>query len=79
VTTKEIAKEIRKKLKVLGFKRGQISVTAPNVYSVRVTLKDRSINIDPIEKMCKQFESYRRDQATGEILQGGNTFVFVQY
>ena len=32
-----------------------------------------------IEQLTKGYESYERDEFTGEILSGGNTFVFANY
>jgi hypothetical protein len=33
---------------------------------------------DQIQLLLKEYESFDRDEMTGEILSGGNTFLFVQ-
>lgn len=45
----------------------------------KITIKDLAIDIKEIEQLAKGYESYERDEFTGEILSGGNTFVFVNY
>jgi len=38
-----------------------------------------AIDIKEIEQLAKGYENYECDEVTGEILSGGNTFVFVNY
>jgi hypothetical protein len=81
--SKETAKAVRQLIKKeLNLSSRQVSVT--NQYggtssAVYVNVKKLDIDLKPIEKLTDQFENYDRDQATGEILMGGNTYIFVQY
>lgn len=77
ITTKERVQEIRKTLKSNGYSNRQISVTYDG--AIWVTIKDSNIKLEDIENLVKKYENYRTDEITGEILSGGNTFVFVQY
>lgn len=77
MTTKERVQAIRNTLKSNGYSNRQISVT--NDGAIWVTIKDSNIKLEDIENLVKKYEHYYADEATGEILSGGNTFVFVQY
>jgi len=72
---KEQAKEIRKILK-REFPTTKFSVRS-DVYSVNISYND-SIPAILVEKHVKQFESIDRCEMTGEILSGGNSFIFVR-
>ena len=79
MTTKEKAKALREQLKrVLGLTPRAVSVTM-DAGSLRVCIKDMMVNIEKVEKIAGQYESIRRDERSGEILCGGNTFVSVSY
>lgn len=74
------AKNIRAALKSeLGLSAKQVSVTTSTTGSVRVVIKDRWVSKKKVAPIAERFESVSRCSATGEILQGGNTFVFVSY
>lgn len=77
MTTKERVQAIRNTLKSNGYSNRQISVTSDN--AIWVTVKDSNIQLTDIENLVKKYEHYYTDEITGEILNGGNTFVFVQY
>lgn len=77
MTTKKTVQAVRNTLKSKGYNNRKISVT--NDGAIWVTVKDLSIKLDDIEKLVKKHEHYYTDEITGEILQGGNTFIFVQY
>lgn len=77
MTTKERVQAIRNTLKSNGYSNRQIGVT--NDGAIWVTIKDSNIKLEDIENFVKKYEHYYTDEATGEILSGGNTFVFVQY
>lgn len=69
--------QIKKELKAAGF-TGKISVTTDS--SIRVTLKDYSMSAEAIKIfLASKYERISRCEATGEILSGGNRFVFVSY
>jgi len=69
----DLKKEIITKL---NLKASDISVRYDGSY--RVTIKTW-IPLSKVEEIAKSRESYQRDDRTGEILCGGNTFVFVDY
>lgn len=65
-------------LKEHGYNRNKVSVSKKgNAYYC--TIKDIQIEQKTIEDLVKQFESISYDQYSGEILSGGNTYVFVEY
>ena len=75
-------KGIKEELKDKGFNTKNISVRERSGgYSTAyyITIKDPTIDKHEVEKIAEQRESYERDYATGEILAGGNTYVFVDY
>ncbi|MCD8875437.1 hypothetical protein K2V74_14030 [Mammaliicoccus sciuri] len=77
-TSQYIAKEIRTELKKeLGYTNRQISVKN-NWSSIDVVIKDDSVDREAVEKIAKPLEEVDRCEVTGEILAGGNTFVFVR-
>lgn len=72
------AKEVKEFLKSKGIETRNIRVSSGS--SIEVKLLDPKLDFDQIEALLKEeFESYQRDEATGEILSGGNTFVFIDY
>jgi len=77
-TPKQVAQSLRNQFKNLGYSSKQISVTS-DYNSINIRVKDQSIDAELIEKMGQQFERIRRCEATGEILSGGNFFVFTAY
>lgn len=82
MTNKEIAQEIRKALKENGYSRKDISVRSSYIgYSSRfdVSIKNPLIRYSEVKEIVKRYENYERDIASGEILEGGNDFVFVSY
>lgn len=75
VSTKDQAKILRATLK--QFKGVRFSVTS-DIYSIRVSFTRNSVvTKDQVEKLAKVYESIGRCPVSGEILMGGNTFVFV--
>lgn len=73
------AKEVKSFLKSKGIETSKIRVSN-EISSIRVKLLDPCLDFDQIESLLQEeFESYQRDEATGEILSGGNTFVFVDF
>lgn len=82
MTNKERSAAIRAEIKKLGYNSRQVSVRSRICgYSdeTRIEVKDLSCDIKAIEKACMKFESIDYDQYSGEILSGGNTYIFVQY
>lgn len=55
----------------------QVSVKSESC-SVRITIKDPTVKLADVEAIARPQEDISRD-GRGDILQGGNTFVFVKY
>lgn len=77
-TDSERLAAIRQALKEHGYSNRKVGVRYDG-YAIWLTIKDLAIDIKEIEQLAKGYESYERDEFTGEILSGGNTFVFVNY
>jgi len=73
------AKELRKELKKLGISNKDVSVRMEHSGTIKVIVKNLSINIEDIEKLAHKYSRIDYDAITGEILAGGNTYVFVSY
>jgi hypothetical protein len=73
------AQKIRNDLRAAGYALRAFSIRSSKTGSVTVEIKDASIAKGEITQIACQHEQIRRDEATGEILQGGNTFVSVRY
>lgn len=76
------SKEIKKYLKENGIDTKNISVKGSNCgysESYNITIKDITVDIEKVRELVKTFESYERDERTGEILEGGNTYIFINY
>jgi len=72
--TRAVKKMVMQKI---GLKNSEISITG-DYSSMSVHLK-KFIPITPIKNLVSEFEEIRYDHACGEILSGGNYFVFVSY
>jgi len=78
MSNKYIAQTIRAELKArYGYTSKQVSVTSRG--SIDVDIKDPSIPLKQVADFAKRFEQIDRCPATGEVLGGGNTYVFVGY
>lgn len=72
------AREIKAFLREQGIETSSIRISVDS--SINVKILDPKLPFDQIEQLLKdKYESYQRDEATGEILSGGNTFVFIDY
>lgn len=72
------AKEVKSYLKEQGIETSNIRVNTK--HSIQVKLLDPKLDYKQIDRLLREkFESVNRCEASGEILQGGNTFVFVEY
>lgn len=78
MTDNERLAAIRKELKEHGYNNRRVGVTYDG-YAIRLTIKELAIEMKEIESIAMKYESYSRDERTGEILSGGNTFVIVNY
>ena len=78
MTDNERAKTIRQELKTkLGASSRDISVTAKD--SIRVKIKKEGFSFSDVQEIAEKQENYERCERSGEILQGGNTFVFTDF
>lgn len=78
----EATKAIRNELKKCGYSNRKVSVKheyGGYSSSIRVTVKDLSINLAWIRKIAYRYKDIDYDEVTQEILEGGNTYVFVDY
>jgi len=78
----ETAKKIRESLKAAGYGPKRVAVRNHSYSmgsSVNVTVKDATANLKEIEAIAHENENVRRCEYSGEILSGGNTFVFVAW
>ena len=76
----ETAKTIRTALKAAGIGNRQVSVRAKSYSmgsSVNVEILDLSVNMALVKKIAMAHETCRRCEVTGDVLSGGNRFIFV--
>lgn len=78
MTDKERLAAIRKELKEHGYNNRRVGVSYDG-YAIRLNIKELAIDKKEIENIAMKYENYSRDERTGEILSGGNTFVLVDY
>ncbi len=72
--------EAKKELKAAGFDTKAIRVyTRRGTGSLNVKVLDLGIDIEAVQAVLSKHERIDRCEATGEILQGCNRFVFVNY
>ena len=76
----EIAKKIRKELKLQNINSKQVSVRSEYFsmgQAVRVSINDSSVNPETVKTIASYYVRIHRDPSTGEILGGGNTYITV--
>lgn len=81
MTSIEKTKAIRAALKEAGITSKQVSVKhryCGYSSSYHITIKNGNISEMQVKDICKRFESVDYDERTGEILEGGNDYVFVE-
>src|SRR5512140_564232 len=69
---------LRAALKSAGFNARKVTVRRDHS-TLRVTIRDASVPRSIVKAIADQFSVVRRDERSGEILCGGNTFVDVEY
>ena len=82
MTNRELSSEIRKKLKEAGYTSKDYSIRVSDAgysTSVNIRVKNARVRVSEVRAIVKQFESVDREEHTGEILMGGNTFVHCKY
>jgi len=75
-TTPERA--LRAALKSAGFNARKVTVRRDHS-TLHVTIRDAAVPRSIVKAIADQFSVVRRDERSGEILCGGNTFVDVEY
>ena len=79
MTTNQIKKELARRA---GLSTSQIRIKTTGNYETAYNIKlcSMSYNINELERIAREMlESIDRDERTGEILSGGNSYVFVEY
>ena len=78
MTTSEKAASIRKELKkTLGYNNRMAAVkSSPGCITVRC--KVAGLDVKAIYSIASKFKNVYYDELTGEVLAGGNTYVFVK-
>jgi len=72
------ANQIKSYLKENGIDTKHVRITTKS--SINVKLLDPKLDYEKIDTLLKEkYEFYQRCESTGEILSGGNTFVFVSF
>ena len=83
MTNKELSMKIRKSLKEAGYTQKDIKVSVRSSRydtAAKITIHNPHIDRHRIEKILSPaYEEIDRDDITGEILQGGNTILFIEY
>ena len=83
MTNKELSMKIRKSLKEAGYTQKDIKVSVRSSRydtAAKITIHNPHIDRHRIEKILRPaYEEIDRDDITGEILQGGNTMLFIEY
>lgn len=72
------AQEIAAKLKAIGITNKQVSCRG-DYNSINCRVKDLSIDLEVVKQIAYDYEKINLCEYSGEILAGGNTFVFVKY
>ena len=81
MTNQELRVAIKEELKKAGFKKGYTISVKDCLYdtAVKIKVNDPTINRKEIEKIAYKYQEIDYDERTGEILGGGNYYVFVDY
>lgn len=72
------AQEVAAKLKAIGITSKQVSCRS-NCSSIRCSVKDLSIDLEVVKSIAMEYQKIDRCEYSGDILSGGNLFVFVDY
>lgn len=82
MTNKELNAAIKEELKEAGYNTKDFSVSVKECgYSTSISVKIKSpeVNRKEIETLLQHREEYERDAHTYEILEGGNTYLLIDY
>lgn len=82
LTLKEKTAQIRKELKDQGITNKMASVRGRYALydeSITITIKDITVSKKKVETIVDKYEEISYDEYNGEILEGGNTYIHVQF
>lgn len=74
----ETAAQIRKDLKAIGISQRQVAVKARRGSSIDVVIK-ALCDEAAVRRIARSYERVNRSESTGDILCGGNMFVFIKW
>jgi hypothetical protein len=78
-TIESPASTVRAALRERGYSSRDVSVRNPNGGSVTATIRAPHVDPDAVREALAIVERIHRDDATGEILSGGNVFTHVEW
>lgn len=82
MSNKELNAAIKNELKKAGYNTRDFRVSVKDCgysTSAHVTIKSPKISITEIRNILNCFEEIDRDERTGEILEGANLYLFIEY
>jgi hypothetical protein len=80
MSIKETKKQMAKALKAAGYNSRRVSIrTSRSGGALDVTIRCEDADPQEIKEIAENFKVVHRCQASGDILSGGNTFVFVRW
>jgi hypothetical protein len=77
---KDLKKRIRDGLKAAGYNSRKVSVTEEPgglEYCMNVRIKDDGVDAEKVKEIAEKERKVDRCEVSGEVLAGGNTYVFV--
>lgn len=77
-TTSTTPAALKSALRTAGWNTRQVSVRASG-QTLRVTVRDAAVSVTDVKAVADRHERVRYCQGSGEILSGGNVFVYVEY
>lgn len=75
---KTIGQEVAAKLKAIGITNKQVSCRS-DYSAIRCSVKDLSIDLEVVKSIAMDYQKINYCEYSGDILSGGNLFVFVDY
>lgn len=82
IQEKPLIEVIRDEIKSLGYSRKQVSVRNERCgysTSIKITVHDLTVNYSKIDEIGKNHKSIRHCEVTGDVLEGANTYISVDY
>lgn len=82
MTNKELSASIKNDLKAAGISPRAVRVSVRDAgYStaIRARITSPEVSAETVRRILSKYEEIDRDERTGEILMGGNMYIFVEY